>query len=231
MPNKELDLRVPESGRRRLSHAQEDYVKAIFHLEGAKTQVGTSQLAERLAVSAASATEMLGKLAAMGLVSHDRYRGASLTAAGEAVALEIIRHHRLLEMYLAQKLGYAWDEVHEEAELLEHVISERMEHRIFEVLGHPEVDCHGDPIPSLQGRLPEAPQRSLAAALAGERLHVLRVSDRDAGKLRALHELGIRLGVEIEVLSESVYEGPVAVRVAGRRRQLPLGIAREVFVG
>jgi DtxR family Mn-dependent transcriptional regulator len=231
MPNKQLDLSVPESGRRRLSHAQEDYVKAIFHLGGAKTQVGTSQLAERLAVSAASATEMLGKLAAMGLVSHDRYRGASLTAAGEAVALEIIRHHRLLEMYLAQKLGYAWDEVHEEAELLEHVISERMEQRIFEVLGHPEVDCHGDPIPSLQGRLPEAPHRSLVAARAGERLHVLRVSDRDAGKLRALHQSGVRLGVEIEVLSESVYEGPVTVRVAGRRRQLPLGIAREVFVG
>jgi DtxR family Mn-dependent transcriptional regulator len=93
------------------------------------------------------------------------------------------------------------------------------------------VDCHGDPIPSLQGRLPEAPHRSLVAARAGERLHVLRVSDREAGKLRALHQLGVRLGVEIEVLSESVYEGPVTVRVAGRRRQLPLGIAREVFVG
>src|ERR1700738_1556135 len=207
MPNKELDLRVPEAGRPRLSHAQEDYAKAIFHLEGAKTQVGTSQLAERLAVSAASATEMLGKLAAMGLVSHDRYRGASLTAAGEAGALEIIRHHRLLEMYLAQKLGYAWDEVHEEAELLEHVISERMEHRIFEVLGHPEVDCHGEPIPSLQGQVPEAAHRSLLAARAGERLRVRRVSDRDPGKLRALERLGLRLGVDVEILGESVYEG------------------------
>lgn len=231
VPNKQTAPSVPDSERRRLSQSQEDYVKALFHLGGVESHVGTSQLAERLAVSAASATEMLGKLAAMGLVSHDRYRGASLTAAGEAVALEIIRHHRLLEMYLAQKLGYAWDEVHEEAELLEHVISERMEERIFEVLGHPEVDCHGDPIPSLHGRLPEAAHRSLLAARAGERLHVRRVSDRDPGKLRALQQLGVRLGVEIEVLEESVYEGPVAVRVAGRRRQLPLGIAREVFVG
>jgi DtxR family Mn-dependent transcriptional regulator len=231
MPNKQLAPDAAAPTRRRLSHAQEDYVKAIFHLGDATSTVGTSQLAERLAVSAASATEMLGKLAAMGLVSHDRYHGASLTEAGEAVALEIVRHHRLLEMYLAQKLGYAWDEVHEEAELLEHVISERMEQRIYEVLGHPEVDCHGDPIPSLQGGFREAAHRSLVAARAGERLHVLRVSDRDPGKLRALQQLGVRLGVEVEVLAESVYEGPVEVRVAGRRRQLPLGIAREVFVG
>src|SRR5918912_1495493 len=102
MPNKQPGPVVAVSGRRRLSHAQEDYVKAIFHLGGAKAQVGTSQIAERLAVSAASATEMLGKLAAMGLVSHDRYRGASLTGSGEAVALGIIRHHPLLEMYLGQ---------------------------------------------------------------------------------------------------------------------------------
>lgn len=230
MPNKQLSPAVAESGKRRLSHAQEDYVKAIFHLGGARGQVSTSQLAERLAVSAASATEMLGKLATLGLVNHDRYHGASLTPGGEAVALEIVRHHRLLEMYLSQKLGYAWDEVHEEAELLEHVISERMEERIFEVLGRPEVDCHGDPIPTLQGRLLEEEHRNLVAARAGERLRVRRVSDRDPAKLRALQQLGVRLGAEIEILQESVYEGPVAVRVAGRRRQLPLGIAREVFV-
>jgi DtxR family transcriptional regulator, Mn-dependent transcriptional regulator len=230
MPNKQLD-RLAEPTRRRLSHAQEDYVKAIYHLGGAGAQVGTSQLAERLGVSAASATEMLGKLAAMELVSHDRYHGASLTPTGEGVALEIVRHHRLLEMYLSKKLGYAWDEVHEEAEVLEHVISERMEQRIFEVLGRPEVDCHGDPIPTLQGRVPKSAERSLLTAQVGERLHVRRVSDRDPGKLRAVDQLGLRLGAEVEVLAESVYEGPVEVRVGGRRRQVPLGIARELFVG
>jgi DtxR family Mn-dependent transcriptional regulator len=174
---------------------------------------------------------MVKRLAELGLLRHEPYRGVALTEAGERIALEVVRHHRLLEMYLSQKLGYAWDEVHDEAELLEHVISERMEQRIFEVLGRPEVDCHGDPIPSLQGSLAEAEHRSLVAARAGERLHVRRVSDRDPGKLRTLQQLGVRLGVEIEVLEESVYEGPVEVRVAGRRRQLPLGIAREVFVG
>ena len=146
------------------------------------------------------------------------------------MALEIVRHHRLLEMYLSQKLGYGWDEVHEEAELLEHVISERMEQRIFEVLGKPEVDCHGDPIPTLQGQVPEAAHRSLLAARAGEQLRVRRVSDRDPGKLRALERLGLRLGVDLEVLNESVYEGPIEVRVGGRRRQVPIGIAREVFI-
>jgi DtxR family Mn-dependent transcriptional regulator len=230
MPNKQL-TRVPEPTRRRLSQAQEDYVKAIYHLGGAGQPVSTSQLADRLGVSAASATEMLGKLAGMDLVSHDRYRGASLTRTGEAVALEVVRHHRLLEMFLSKKLGYAWDEVHEEAELLEHVISERMEERIFEALGRPEVDCHGDPIPTLQGRVEEAPQRSLLSARVGELLHVRRVSDRDPGKLRVLDQLGLRLGVEVEVLAESEYEGPVQVRVAGRRRQVPVGIAREVYVG
>ena len=230
MPNK-LEGQTQAPTRRRLSQSQEDYVKALYHLGAATALVSTSQLAERLQVSAASATEMLGKLAALDLVSHDRYRGASLTATGESVALQIVRHHRLLEMYLSQKLGYGWDEVHDEAELLEHVISERMEQRIYEVLGKPEVDCHGDPIPTLQGQVPQAAHRSLLAVGVGERLRVRRVSDRDPDKLRALEHLGLRLDVQVEVLRESVYEGPIEVRVGGRRRQVPLGIARVVFVG
>src|SRR3989442_1480206 len=131
--------------RRRLSQAQEDYLKTLYELGGHDGAVGTKQLAAQLGVSAASTTEMMGKLAAQGLVSHDRYHGASLTRDGLAVALEIVRHHRLLEMYLTRKLGYGWDEVHDEAERLEHVISERMEERIYEALGRPDVDCHGDP--------------------------------------------------------------------------------------
>jgi DtxR family Mn-dependent transcriptional regulator len=228
MPNKR---QASAEMRRRLSSAQEDYLKALYHLGGAQRSVTTSELAERLAVSAASATEMLGKLAALGLVSHDRYHGASLSRAGEAVALEVVRHHRLLEVYLAEKLGYAWDEVHDEAEQLEHVISERMEQRIFDALGRPEVDCHGDPIPTLEGRVSDPVYRSLSHARAGERLLVRRVSDRDPEKLRAIEGLGLRLGASVEVLGESVYEGPIRVRVDGRRRQVPLGIARVVFLG
>jgi DtxR family transcriptional regulator, Mn-dependent transcriptional regulator len=216
--------------RRRLTQAQEDYLKSLYQLGGAAGTVSTSQLASQLGVSAASATEMLGKLAAQGLVGHDRYRGASLSGDGLAVALEIVRHHRLLEMYLTRKLGYGWDEVHDEAEQLEHVISERMEARIYEALGRPDVDCHGDPIPTLGGEVAPAASRSLVDTRAGERVTVRRVSDRDPGKLRVLEKLGLRLGVELEVLAESEYEGPIQVRVGGRRRQVPLGVARVVFV-
>jgi DtxR family Mn-dependent transcriptional regulator len=216
--------------RRRLTQAQEDYLKSLYELGGQGGSVGTSQLAAQLGVSAASATEMLGKLAAQQLAVHDRYRGATLTDAGLAVALEIIRHHRLLEMFLTRKLGYGWDEVHDEAEELEHVISERMEARIYEALGRPDVDCHGDPIPTLGGEVAPAASRSLVEVGAGERVTVGRVSDRDPGKLRVLEKLGLRPGTELEVLAESEYEGPIQVRAGGRRRQVPLGIARVVFV-
>jgi DtxR family Mn-dependent transcriptional regulator len=216
--------------RRRLTQAQEDYLKKLYELGGHEGLVGTKQLAAQLGVAAASVTEMMGKLAAQSLISHDRYRGASLTDDGLAVALEIVRHHRLLEMYLTRKLGYGWDEVHEEAEQLEHVISERMEARIFEALGRPDVDCHGDPIPTLGGEVAPAASRSLVDARVGERVTVRRVSDRDPGKLRVLDKLGLRLGVELEVLAASEYEGPIEVRVGGRKRQVPLGIARVVFV-
>ncbi len=218
------------SQARRLSPAQEDYLKSLYQLGGAVGSVGTSQLADRLGVSAASATEMMGKLAAHGLVAHDRYRGASLTEDGRAVALEMVRHHRLLEMFLTRKLGYSWDEVHDEAELLEHVISERLEERIYRALGRPDVDCHGDPIPTEGGDVVTTDYRSLVDARAGERLRVRRVSDREPGKLQALEKLGLRLDAELEVLAESEYEGPIEVRVRGRRRLVPLGVARAVFV-
>lgn len=216
--------------RRRLSQSQEDYLKALFQLGGGPGTVATSQLAERLCVSAPSAAEMLNKLAALGLVSHDRYRGASLTTSGRAIAVEMIRHHRLLEMYLSEKLGYAWHEVHDEAERLEHVISERMEDRIYDVLGQPHLDPHGDPIPSRNGELASAQYRSLLETRVGETVSVRRVSDRDPDKLREVDRLGLHLGARLQVVAESRYEGPIAVRVGGRRRQVPLGIARAVYV-
>src|SRR5438477_8944171 len=201
-----------------LSQSQEDYLKALYEL-GARAHgpVGTNQLSERLGVSAPSAAQMLNRLAELGLVRHDRYRGAALTPTGEAVALEMVRHHRLLEMYLTKALGYRWDEVHEEAERLEHVISERMEERIYDALGRPDLDPHGDPIPSLEGRLHQPLYRSLLEVAAGERVTVRRVSDRDPDKLRALDELGIRLGAAIEVRSKSRYEGPIGLLVGGKR--------------
>ena len=216
--------------RSSLTQSQEDYLKALYQLRRDGRPVTTSELAVRLTVSAASATEMLGKLATVGLVDHDRYRGASLTGAGEAVALEMIRHHRLLEIFLSRALGYSWDEVHEEAERLEHHISERLEERIFDSLGRPDLDPHGDPIPTLEGEMPDVQYRTLAECREGEVLEVRRVSDRDPGKLRALELLGFQLGEPVTVLKESLYEGPIVVRVGRRRRQVPLGLARAVYL-
>lgn len=192
--------------------------------------VSTSELSDRLGVAPASAVQMLSRLQALGLVAHDRYRGADLTPAGEAVALEMIRHHRLLEMYLAEALGYAWDEVHEEAERLEHFISERMEERIFAALGRPAIDPHGDPIPDRSGRLFAQRFVPLTECAVGAPMAVRRVSDRDPDKLRELARLGLRLGALVEVTSESRYEGPIGVRIADRRRSVPLGLARAVFL-
>jgi len=214
-----------------LSQSQEDYLKALYEL-GARAHgpVGTNQLSERLGVSAPSAAQMLNRLAELGLVRHDRYRGAALTPTGEAVALEMVRHHRLLEMYLTKALGYRWDEVHEEAERLEHVISEQMEQRIYDALGRPGLDPHGDPIPTPAGELSPAAGRPLHECKAGESVRVVRVSDRDPGKLRELSRLGLTLGTTVELVGESRYEGPLAVRVGGRRRQVALGVARAVYV-
>ncbi|HEY8760919.1 MAG TPA: metal-dependent transcriptional regulator [Candidatus Dormibacteraeota bacterium] len=216
--------------RSSLTQSQEDYLKALYQLRTADRPVTTSELAERLGVSAASTTEMLGKLTALRLVDHDRYRGSTLTPAGEAVALEMIRHHRLLEIFLTRALGYRWDEVHEEAERLEHHISERLEARIFDSLGRPDVDPHGDPIPTLEGEMPSDRHRTLDQCRRGELLEVRRVSDRDPDKLRALDLLGFHLDEEVEVVKESLYEGPVVVKVGGHRRQVPLGLARAVYV-
>ncbi len=216
--------------RSRHTRAQEDYLKALYHLEGDRRPVPTSELAQRLRISAASVSEMVARLSERGLVTHDRYRGQQLTEEGRALALELVRHHRLLEMFLVQVLGYGLDEVHEEAERLEHAISERMEEKIFELLGRPELDPHGDAIPSLDGVIRPVSDRALVDAGRGERLQVARVSDEDPLKLRALRELGVVIGLPLEVVGESRFEGPIEVGSAGRVLSIPLGLARAVFV-
>src|SRR5215472_13330999 len=129
--------------RETFTRAQEDYLKSLYLLGGGEHPVPTRELAQRLGISSPSVSEMVTRLSAQGLVEHDRYRGQQLTKEGRKIALELVRHHRLLEMFLVEVLGYSWDEVHDEAERLEHVISERMEQRIFELLGRPELDPHG----------------------------------------------------------------------------------------
>src|SRR6266704_1209280 len=135
----------------RFTRAQEDYLKALYLLGGDQRPVPTGDLARGRGLSSPSVSQMVTRLTSQGLVEHDRYRGQQLTREGRKVALELVRHHRLLEMFLGQVLGYSWDEVHEEAEHLEHVMSERMEQRIFELLGRPQLDPHGHAIPSLTG--------------------------------------------------------------------------------
>src|SRR5882724_3977219 len=170
-----------ESSIRPTSTAQEDYLKALHRLSGGDKNVvvSTSQLAEELGVNPGSVSEMLGKLATLRLITHDPYRGARLTPAGLAIAVEMIRHHRLIETYLVQALGYRWDEVHEEADRLEHSISELLEERMWQALGQPAFDPHGDPIPAPDGTMVESPTLPLQSATAGSRVRISRISDRD----------------------------------------------------
>src|SRR6266581_2248688 len=212
------------------TRAQQDYLKALYLLGGDERAVPTRDLAQRLGISSPSVSEMVGRLVTQGLVEHDRYRGQQLTREGRKVALELVRHHRLLEMFLVQVLGYRWDEVHDEAERLEHVISERMEQRIFELLGRPALDPHGHVIPTLGGKVRAVSHRSLSESKVGERLVVQGVSDDDPVKLRELQRRGLMPGTPVAVVSASEFEGPVEVRLKGRRESVPLGLARAVFV-
>ncbi|TAN32922.1 metal-dependent transcriptional regulator [bacterium] len=216
--------------RSAFTRAQEDYLKALYHLHGDQRPVPTRDLAQRLGISSPSVSEMVTRLTAQGLVEHDRYRGQQLTREGRKVALELVRHHRLLEMFLVQVLGYSWDEVHDEAERLEHVISERMEQRIFELLGRPELDPHGHAIPTLGGKVRSLSDRPLSECHGGEKVVVQGVSDDDPVKLRELERRGLTPGAGVEVLAASEFEGPIEVRLKGRRANVPLGLAKAVFV-
>jgi DtxR family transcriptional regulator, Mn-dependent transcriptional regulator len=213
-----------------LTRSQQDYLKALYLLHGDQRPVPTRDLAQRLGISSPSVSEMVARLSAQGLVEHDRYRGLQLTREGKRVALELVRHHRLLEMFLVKILGYSWDEVHEEAERLEHVISERMEAQIFELLGRPELDPHGHAIPSLTGKVRSLSERPLTECRAGETLVVQGVSDDDPGRLRELERRGLLPGTRIEIVKSSAYESPIECRIKGRRVSVPLGLARAIFV-
>ena len=216
--------------RSAFTRSQEDYLKALYQLHGDQRPVPTRELAQRLGISSPSVSEMVARLSAQGLVEHDRYRGQQLTREGRKVALELVRHHRLLEMFLVEVLGYTWDEVHDEAERLEHVISERMEARIFELLGRPELDPHGHAIPSLAGKVRPLSERSLSDCKAGEKVRVQGVSDEDPALLRELERRGLVPGIRIDVLSAGQFESPIECRIKGRRESIPLGLARALYV-
>src|SRR5579875_1370382 len=213
-----------------LTVAMQDYAKAIFTLEARGGAASTTDLAELLAVRPASVSGMLRKLAALGLVEHERYRGVRLTERGRRVALEVIRHHRLLELFLVESLGMSWDEVHAEAEVLEHALSEELEELIAAKLGDPTVDPHGDPIPSRELTLADTRAPTLAELDPGERATFVRVSDADPEMLRFLADRGILPGCDLELVERHPFDGPLFVRSGGKAHVLGTTLARAMRV-
>lgn len=224
---------MPAEQLNRPSEAIEDYAKAIYALQrraAGTSGVSTNDLAERLHVTPASVSAMLKKLAERGLAVHERYKGVVLTPEGERVALEVLRHHRLLELYLSEHLGVPWDRVHEEAEALEHVISEDLEARIAAKLGNPTHDPHGDPIPDADLVMDEGDTQPLAALEPGARGRFVRISDSDPEMLRYLSERGVRLGDALEVVERQPFGGPLTVRFGKGEHVLGGGLAAAMRV-
>jgi DtxR family Mn-dependent transcriptional regulator len=212
--------------------AIEDYAKAIYALQERDEEgaVATTDIAERLRVTPGSVSGMLRKLDAAGLVTHEPYRGVRLTEAGRRVALETIRHHRLIELFLAEVLEMPWDRVHAEAEVLEHVISEDLERLIAEKLGHPGVDPHGDPIPDAQLDIEVRRGVPLQTLEPGASGRFVRVSDEDPEMLRWLAEKAVRPGDAVEVLDKQPFDGPLTVRIGGAVHTLGGGVARAMRI-
>jgi DtxR family transcriptional regulator, Mn-dependent transcriptional regulator len=216
---------------RRHAEGAENYAKAIYQLQaGVDGPVGTGAVAERLGVTPASASAMLKRLAEDGLAEYRPYHGVRLTPRGEQLALEMVRHHRLIELFLAEVLGMPWDRVHEEAEVLEHHISEELEELIAAKLGQPARDPHGDPIPSRELDIEADRTVSLADLEVGSDGVFERVSDRDPEMLRYLDSRGIRPGAGITVTGREPFEGPVSVTVAGAEHALGAPLARRMRV-
>lgn len=191
----------------------EDYLKAIYRLTEHGQRATTQAIAERLDVAAPSVTGMIKRLADLHLVDHQRYRSVRLTPAGQKAALEVVRHHRLLELYLAEALGYSWDEVHEEAERLEHTISEELEARIDAVLGFPTTDPHGDPIPSRSGAVPQVVSDRLSTLAVGDSAVVSRVIDDNPEKLRYLGSIGLYPDARVTLVERLPFDGPFRLLV------------------
>ena len=213
-----------------ISRAIEDYLKAIYQSTSNEDKASTSTLAQQMHCSPASVTNMLQKLSELKLVKYEPYQGVTLTSAGRKIALEILRHHRLIELYLADVLGYSWDKVHAEAEQLEHVISEEFEEKIDRAMGHPTIDPHGDPIPTKEGQIAVPPVRSLWETPGGEKVQVYRVSDRDPEVLRYLATIGILPDLEVNVLKKDPFNGPIHVQIDDSEQSLSEELANQIFV-
>ena len=213
-----------------LTAPAEDYLKAIYEIERNAGAAGTNEIAQRLGCAAASVSGMVKRLADQGLISHERYHGARLTAEGRRTALKLLRRHRVIEAYLTRALDYPWDSVHEEAERLEHAASDDLIDRMAAAIGQPSTDPHGAPIPTREGAIVEPSYRSVAELEPGERARVARVSDNDGPRLRYLAELGIVPGAQIRVVSRAPFEGPITLKVARNEHPIGASLAAQIFV-
>lgn len=207
-----------------------DCLKAIYDMQERGQKVSTSALSERLGVSDATVTTLFKDFAAAGWVEHIPYRGARLTPLGERKAMEVIRHHRLLELYLARALGYSWDKVHDEADKLEHVISEEFEERLDALLGYPTFDPHGDPIPSKDGVVARRTGCTLRQLADGQHALILRVNDQDPEKLRYLGRLGLYPETRVQLVAREPFGGPLRIRVEGAEHMLGVELADQILV-
>ena len=214
-----------------LTPAVEDYVREIYKLQHEHGRATTSALAERMGVSAPSATGMIKRLASLSLVEHERYRGVVLTRAGEKKAIELIRHHRLLEQYLAEALGLPIDAVHAEADRLEHALSEEVEARIDASLGYPTHDPHGDPIPDARLRVAASSHGTLAALGVGDSAIVRRIPDGDPQVVRYLASMQLLPSRAVEVVESAPFDGPLTIVVAGTRHAVSRELALQIHVG
>jgi DtxR family Mn-dependent transcriptional regulator len=194
-----------------LTTSVEDYLKAIYRISRGGGPASTSEIAAALGLSAPSVTGMIKRLSDQGLLEHVPYKGAELTAAGRLAALKILRRHRLIESYLVGFLGYSWDSVHEEAERLEHAVSDRLIERMSDALGNPLFDPHGDPIPAADGSIPELSYTALPNVEIGETVELRRVDSNDPDQLRYIASLGLKPGVVFTVTDRQPFQGPVTI--------------------
>jgi DtxR family Mn-dependent transcriptional regulator len=208
----------------------EDYLKAIWMLQQIEAPVSTSRIAERLDVSAAAVTAMVKRLAEQNLLRHEPYYGVRLTPAGELAGLRIIRRHRVLELFLTEVLGYAWDTVHEEAERLEHAASDELIERLARLLGEPERDPHGSAIPTAEGEVDRVVYPTLAETQPGERGRVVEVSIHEPEQLRYLGSMDLYPGAKLEVVECAPFDGPISLTVNGEARVIARGLAAQIHV-
>lgn len=213
-----------------LSQAVEDYLKVIYKLESEGKGASTTRIANAMDVSSASATNMIKRLAKMGLVDYQSYKGASLTKSGEKIALEVIRHHRLLELYLLEVMGYSWDEVHDEAEKLEHHISEQFEDKIAELLDNPTHDPHGDPIPSKDGIMPDMKDVPLSDASPDSTYLVSRIRNQDPELLRYLERIDLLPGTKVTVKEKAPFSGPITILLEENKQVIGRELAEHIYI-